>query len=89
MIWNHQVIICNLLVQVLVILPPIREAAAEEGKEKDTGGVDVSRRPAELNLFDDFWSHVRRCTTEELDFLSVGNLGAKTKVDKFDVTPMI
>ena len=88
-IWNHQVIICNLLVQVLVILPPIREASAEEGKEEDTGGVDVSRRPAELNLFDDFWGHVRRRTTEELDFLSVGDLGAETKVDEFDVTSVI
>ena len=86
---DHEVVIGDLLVQVLVILTSVRETTAEKGEEKDSGGVDVRRWSTELDLFDYLRRHVRRRPAEELDLLSVGNLRAEPKVDQFDVGPMV
>jgi hypothetical protein len=63
--------------------------AAEKGKEKDTRSVDISGRAAELNLPDDLWCHVRRCSTEHLDFLLIRYTGRKPKINQFDLLSLI
>ena len=86
---NDQIVIRYLLVEVLVVLAPIREAAAEESEEEDPGGVYVSRWTAEFNLLHDFRCHVRRCSAEKFDLLSVRDLRTEAKVDQLNIAAMV
>lgn len=89
MVWNHKIVIRNLLVEFFVVFASVGEAAAEEGEEENSSGVYVRRRPAELDLFDDFRSHVGRCAAEKFDLLRVRDLSAEAEIDEFDVAPVV
>jgi len=80
MIWDHEIVIGNLFVQVFVIFAAVWEATAEECEQEHSRGIDVSGWAAELNLFYDLWCHVRWCPAEQLDFLCVGYLSTETKI---------
>ena len=85
MVRDSKLALHDLLVKVLVILAPEGEAAAEERKEQDPAGPDVSWWTTELFLADDLRGHVRWGATEDLDLLVVRNAGTEPEVNNLDV----
>lgn len=89
MVWKYQLCSLNLFVQLLIVCSFEREAAAKECKQKDTCRINVCRRTTELNLLNDFRSHIRGCTTKQLHLLSVWNLSAETEVNQLYISVVI
>ena len=85
MVGDDQLALHNLLVEVLIILSSEGEATTEEGEEKDTAGPNVGRGAAKLFFSDNFGSHVRWCTTENLYLFIVWNAGTESEVDNLYV----
>ena len=89
MVWQHEVRSCYLFIKLFVVLSPEGETTTKESKHQNSRSVNISRWAAKLKLLNYFRRHIRRRTTEELDFLSVGNLSAEPEVNKFDVTVLV
>lgn len=70
-------------------MAPERETTAKESKQKNSWGIDISWGTTKLKLLNYFGRHVRRCPTEEFDFLGVRNLCAEAEVNEFYVPMLI
>jgi len=84
MVWEHELIESNGIVQFLVILALEGEFTTKQGKHEDTECPDVRRWARILDLGYNFRSHIRRCSAEKFYFLLVRDARRETKVDKFD-----
>lgn len=85
MIWDNELAFHDLLVEVFIVLSPKGETAAEESKEENSTCPNVCRRSAKLLFSHYLWSHVRRCTTEDLNLFIIRNTGTESKIDNLDV----
>lgn len=85
MIRDNELAFHNLLVEIFIILTSEWEASTEESKQKDSASPYVSWRSAELFFCHNFWSHIRRCSTENLNLFIVWNACAKSEIDNLNV----
>ena len=74
----------NLLVQILIRGAAERKLATEHRVEEDAGSPDICWRPNVLLLHDYLGAHVRRRTTEHLQFDIAGGTAAKAKIDELN-----
>ena len=86
MIRNDKVVVCYFLVEILVIFASVGKATAKECKKQNSCSVNISGWPTKLDLLYNLWCHVRWCSAEELDFLSIGYLSAEAKIYQLDVS---
>ena len=73
MIGQWKLLLANIVVQLLIILAFEWEAAAKKSIEKNTECPDISWWACVFNLTYYFGRHVRRSSTEDLDFFLVRN----------------
>lgn len=86
MVRDHKLTLHDLLVEILIILASVWEAATEESKQEDSTGPDVCWRAAEFFLGHNLRGHVGWSATEYLNFFIVRDTGTEAKIDYFDVT---
>lgn len=79
----------DFVVKILVILSFERKLSTEKGVEQHPRCIDISWWPTKLSLPNNFWSHVGRRTTEDLDPLIIWYTCRKAKVYEFDLPPLI
>ena len=79
----------DLGVQLLVVLAFVRELSTEKGKQKDSGSINISWRPTELDLPHDFRRHVGRGAAENLDLLFIWDAGGEAEINQLDLVPLI
>lgn len=83
MVRKLQLLLAYVRIQFFVILASEREFTAQKSKKENSKGPNVRRRPRIFNFAHNFWSHIRRSSTENLDFSFVRNTRRETKIDQF------
>lgn len=89
MFWIVKLPTSYLLIQVLVVHSSEWELTTEHSKEKNSTGPDISRWSIVLFFAHYFWTHVRGCTTENLEFDVSTRAAAEPEVNQLNNTPFV